>query len=253
MKRKNILITGASSGLGKGMSIEFAKKECNLALCARRVENLVSLKKELHAINPSIHVFIRSLDVTKSDDVFEVFKGFNEDFHAINEELDRIIVNAGIGKGGSIGKGRIEANMQTAMTNFCGALSQLEAAMEIFREQNHGHLVAISSMSAFRGYSRAMTVYAATKAGLKSLAEGLRIDVLNKPIVVSSVFPGFIQSEMTDNLGKRPPFMIGGEKGAKLLVKAINKEKANAYVPDWPWRFFKIVMPFMTLKMLRDF
>lgn len=253
MKRKNILITGASSGLGKGMAMEFAKQGCNLALCARRVENLEELKKEIHAVNPETKVFLRSLDVTKADQVFEVFRGFKQDFNDINESLDRVIVNAGMGKGASFGKGYTEQNMQTAITNFCGAISQMEAAMEIFREQNHGHLVAISSMSAFRGYPRAMTVYAATKAGLRSLAEGVRIDVLNKPITVSSIFPGYIQSEMTDSIGKPPPFMIPLDKGSRLLVKAINKEKANAYVPFWPWYFFKLLMPFMTLKMLRKF
>ncbi len=253
MKRKNILITGASSGLGKGMALEFVKQGCNLALCARRVENLEALKKELHEINPNVQIFLRSLDVTKSEDVFTVFRAFNQDFHDVGEKLDRVVVNAGMGKGASLGKGHSAANMQTAITNFCGAISQMEAAMEIFREQNHGHLVAISSMSAFRGYPFAMTVYAATKAGLKSLTEGLRIDVLKKPISVSSIFPGYIQSEMTDSIGKPPPFMIPQDKGARLLVKAINKEKANAYVPFWPWRFFKLLMPFMTAKMLRKF
>ena len=125
--------------------------------------------------------------------------------------------------------------------------------MEIFREQNHGHLVAISSISAFRGFPRAMTVYAATKAGLRSLAEGVRIDVMNKPIVVSSIYPGYIQSEMTDAISKPPPFMIPLEKGSRLLAKAINKEKAHAYVPYWPWYFFRQFMRFMTLKMLRNF
>lgn len=253
MKRKNILITGASSGLGKGMAIEFAKQGCNLALCARRIENLKELKEELHSHNPNIKIFLRTLDVTKADDVFDVFKGFNTDFKDAGEQLDRVIVNAGMGKGAGLGKGYAAQNMQTAITNFCGALSQFEAAMEIFREQNHGHLVAISSMSAFRGYPRAMTVYAATKAGLKSLAEGLRIDVLNKPIKVSSIFPGYIQSEMTDSIGKKPPFMIDLDKGSRLLVKAINKEKATAYVPARPWYFIKLLMPFMTLKMLRKF
>lgn len=253
LKRKNILITGASSGLGKGMALEFAKQGCNLALCARRVENLESLKKELLEQHPNIKVFLRSLDVTIPQQVFDVFKGFNQDFRDIGEQLDRVVVNAGMGKGAGLGKGYPEQNMQTAVTNFCGAISQFEAAMEIFREQNHGHLVSISSMSAFRGYPRAMTVYAATKAGLKSLTEGVRIDVLNKPIIVSSVFPGYIQSEMTDSIGKKPPFMISLEKGSRLLVKVINKEKANTYVPFWPWYVFKILMPFMTLKMLRKF
>ncbi|WP_462252368.1 SDR family oxidoreductase [Ekhidna sp.] len=253
MKRKNILITGASSGLGKGMAIEFVKQGCNLALCARRVENLEELKKQLHEINPESKVFLRSLDVTDADQVFEVFRAFNQDFHDVGEKLDRVVVNAGMGKGASLGKGHAKANMQTAITNFCGAISQMEAAMEIFREQNHGHLVAISSMSAFRGYPFAMTVYAATKAGLRSLTEGVRIDVLKKPIKVSSIFPGYIQSEMTDSIGKPPPFMISLDKGSKLLVKAINKEKANSYVPFWPWYFFKLIMPFMTAKMLRKF
>jgi short-subunit dehydrogenase len=141
--------------------------------------------------------------------------------------------------------------MQTAITNFGGALSQFEAALEIFRAQKSGHLVAISSMSAFRGYGRALNVYAATKAALKSLAEGARVDLLHSPIKVSSIFPGFIETEMTDQMAKRPPFMIDGNKGAKLLVRAINKEKANAYVPFWPWYFFKLVMPFVTLSFLR--
>lgn len=252
MKRKNILITGASSGLGSGMAKEFAKQGCNLALCARRVENLENLKKELLEINPGIHVFLRSLDVTNADQVFEVFRAFEADFKGIEGALDRVIVNAGLGKGASLGKGFASQNMQTAVTNFCGAISQMEAAMEIFRAQNHGHLVAISSMSAFRGLPRAVNVYAATKAGLKSLAEGLRVDVLKKPIKVSSIFPGYIESEMTGSIdGKKPPFIIPLDKGAKLLVKAIDKEPNNAYVPWWPWYPIKLMMPFMSLNMLR--
>lgn len=253
MKRKNIIITGASSGLGKGMAEEFAKTGCNLALCARRTEKLVALKEELLQINPGIHIFLRPLDVTETEDVFEVFHAFKADFEEVGEPVDRVIVNAGLGRGGSLGKGHAAANMQTAVTNFCGALSQMEAALEIFRAQNHGHLVAISSMSAFRGLPRSMNVYAATKAGLKSMAEGARVDMLNKPIIVSTIFPGYIQSEMTEAISKPPPFMISLDKGAKLLVQAINKEKANSYVPFWPWYFFRLLMPFFTLKMLRNF
>ncbi len=253
MTRKNILITGASSGLGKGMALEFAKQGCNLALCARRVEKLESLQQEIKALNPDVQVFLRPLDVTQPEQVFNVFKDFEADFKTLDQTLDRVIINAGMGKGASLGKGYAAQNMQTAVTNFCGAISQAEAAMEIFRAQNHGHLVTISSMSAFRGSPRAMTVYAATKAGVKSLTEGLRIDVLNTPIKVSTIFPGYIQSEMTDAVKKTPPFMIPLEKGAKLLVKAINKEKANAFVPFWPWYFIKKIMPFMSLKMLRKF
>ncbi|MFT4995117.1 MAG: short-subunit dehydrogenase, partial [Paraglaciecola sp.] len=72
MTRQNILITGASSGLGRGMAVEFAKMGRNLALCARRVENLEELKLELHSINPHIQVFVRPLDVNDHEQVFSV-------------------------------------------------------------------------------------------------------------------------------------------------------------------------------------
>ena len=251
MKRKNILITGASSGLGRGMAKEFARQGCNLALCARRTEKLADLVTELAAINPVSKVFIRPLDVNDTAAVFDTFKAFQNDFEALGGTLDRIIVNAGIGRGGSLGKGLEKPNRETAMTNFVAALTQMEAALQIFRAQNHGHLVAVSSMSAFRGYPGSLNVYAATKAGLKSLADGARIEVLNKPIKVTTLFPGFIQSEMTDAIVKPPPFMIPLEKGARLLVRAINKEKKSAIVPYWPWRLIKILTTPMGPKTYR--
>ena len=109
MIRKNILITGASSGLGKGMAIQFAKQGRNLALCARRLENLESLKTELEHINPSITVIIKSLDVNDHPAVFDVFKQFRFELGS----LDRVIINAGMGKGASIGTGYFHANKQT--------------------------------------------------------------------------------------------------------------------------------------------
>ena len=77
--RKNILITGASSGLGAGMAREFAKRGRNLALCARRTDRLEALKAELLRDAPSIKVAIRALDVNDYDQVFEVFRAFRDD------------------------------------------------------------------------------------------------------------------------------------------------------------------------------
>lgn len=235
--RKNILITGASSGLGHGMAVEFAKQGCNLALCARRVERLEELKAQLEGINPDIKVVIRSLDVDDHEAVFDVFKAFRDDMGS----LDRVIVNAGMGKGASIGTGYFHANKQTAVTNFVSAIAQCEAAMEIFREQNAGHLVTISSISAVRGFRRAMTVYAATKAAITSLSEGIRIDVRNTPIKVTCIHPGFIRSEINEKV-KKVPFIVDTETGCKAMVKAINKEKANSYVPTWPWAWLHWIL-----------
>jgi len=244
--RKNILITGASSGLGKGMAKEFAKQGCNLALCARRFELLEQLKAELEQVNPNITINIKVLDVNNHEQVFSVFKAFNEDLNG----LDRVIINAGMGKGASIGTGYFNANKQTAETNFIAALAQAEAAMEIFRAQNYGHLVTISSISAVRGFRRAMTVYAATKAAITSLSEGIRIDVMNTPIKVSCVHPGFIRSEINEKV-KTVPFIVDTETGCKALVKAINKEKANSFVPTWPWSFLHWILRIAPLSTIR--
>ena len=244
--RKNILITGASSGLGKGMAKEFAKQGCNLALCARRFELLEQLKSELEQINPNITISIKVLDVNDHEQVFSVFNAFKDELKG----LDRVIINAGMGKGASIGTGYFNANKQTAQTNFVAALAQAEAAMEIFRAQNHGHLVTISSISAVRGFRRAMTVYAATKAAITSLSEGIRIDVMHTPIKVSCVHPGFIRSEINEKV-KTVPFIVATETGCKALVKAINKEKANSFVPSWPWAFLHWILRIAPLSTIR--
>lgn len=230
MNRNNILITGASSGLGYTMALLYAQQGKNLALCARRTDRLEELKSQLLAINGDIKVEVYALDVNDHDKVFEVFEQAKADFGS----LDRVIVNAGMGKGASIGTGYFHANLQTAQTNFVAAIAQCEAAMGIFRQQNAGHLVTISSISAVRGFRRALTVYAATKSGLTSLTEGIRIDVMNTPIKVSCIHPGFIKSEINEKVEK-VPFMVDTETGCKAILNAIEKEKANAFVPSWPW------------------
>ncbi len=228
--RQTILITGASSGLGEGMAREFAAKGRHLALCARRTDRLLALKAELEGQHPGVRVSVRALDVNDHAQVFEVFRAFKDDFGT----LDRVIVNAGLGKGQPIGKGRFDANLQTAQTNFIAALAQCEAAVEIFRAQNSGHLVGISSMSAMRGLPRNLTTYAATKAGLAALLEGTRAELLRTPIAVTTIYPGYIETELSSKSAKTP-LMVDTASGCRALVAAIEREPAKACVPAWPW------------------
>src|SRR5919112_2979109 len=191
--RKNVLITGASSGLGAGMARILASKGHNLALTARRVDRLEALKAEIAAAHPDVEVVVHALDVNDHDQVFAVFKQAAGDLGG----LDRVIVNAGLGKGGRVGTGKFHANKETAETNFVAALAQCEAAMEHFYERRAGHLVVVSSMSAVRGMPGSMTAYAATKAGLAHLAEGIRADLINRKghdIKVTTLYPGYIAS-----------------------------------------------------------
>ncbi len=243
--RQNILITGASSGLGRGMAREFAKLGRNLALCARRTDRLEELKKEILAAHPGIRVFTRSMDVLQYDQVFQVFRAFRDDLG----HLDRIIVNAGMGKGASLGTGYFYANRQTVETNFVGALAQCEAALEIFRAQKAGHLVTISSVAAVRGMPRSQTAYAATKAALASLSEGIRADLMGLPIAVTTIYPGYIRTEINEKV-KKTLFMVDTETGCRALVKAIEREPTEAYVPAWPWALMRVVLKVMPLRVL---
>lgn len=246
MKRQNIIITGASSGLGYTMAKHFAKLGRNLILCARRIESLKQLKIELKQINSEIQVSIVELDVNDHERVFSVFKQAKEKFG----NIDRVIVNAGIGKGASLGTGYFAANKETAMTNFVAALAQCEAALEIFREQNSGHLVTISSVSSQKGFRGAFNVYAATKAGLASLTEGIRIDVLKTPIKVTTIHPGYIRTEISHATAKQP-FSVDADTGCRAIVKAIEKEVNIAFVPTWPWAIMRYVLPMLPISIMR--
>ena len=221
-----ILITGASSGLGAEMARQLAALGYDLALCARRTDRLEQLAASL----PGVRVSVRALDVNDHDAVFRVFDEFQAEFGT----LEKIVVNAGLGKGQPLGTGRFDANLETAQTNFIGALAQTEAAARIFREQNAGQLVMISSISALRGMPGNITTYAATKAAVAHLAEGFRADVMGTPIRVTVLYPGYIVSEMSAT-SSSTPLVASTEKGVRAMVSAIEKQKASARVPGWPW------------------
>ena len=243
--RKNILITGASSGLGAQMAREFAARGRNLALAARRAERLDALRAELTAQHPGIAVSVRELDVNDHEQIFPVFRGFRDELGTV----DRVIVNAGLGKGQPIGSGRSDANLQTAQTNFVAGLAQCEAALVLVREQGAGHLVVVSSMSAKRGMPRNITTYAATKAGIAALAEGIRAEMIGTPIKVTTLFPGYIRSEMNEKV-PNTPMMASTEKGVRSMVQAIEKERAEACCPAWPWTALAPVLRYAPLRLV---
>jgi short-subunit dehydrogenase len=242
-----ILITGASSGLGAEMARQLAAGGNDLALCARRLDRLEQLRDEILAAHPGRRVEVRALDVCDDDAVFEVFRAL----HADLGRIDRFVVNAGIGKGAPLGTGRFDANRETAMTNFVAALAQTEAAMEVLRAQGSGHLVLVASMGALRGLPQAVTTYAATKAAVASLGQGLQAELHGTPIKVTVLYPGYIVSEMNDVGDDRPPLMATTEKGVRSMVAAIEKEPLKAYVPAWPWAPLSLVLKQAPMSVVR--
>ncbi len=230
MTRQKILITGASSGLGAGMARSFAAKGRDLALCARRTERLDELKAELSQQYPGITVAVAALDVNDHEQVPKVFGELSDELGG----LDRVIVNAGIGKGARLGSGKVWANKATLETNLVAALVQIEKALEMFAKSGSGHLVLISSVLGARGVPGVKASYAASKAGMRSLGESLRAEYRRGPIKVSVIEPGYIESEMTAR-STSTLFMVDNATGVKALVDAIEREPGRAAVPWWPW------------------
>ncbi|GAA4641394.1 SDR family oxidoreductase [Gordonia humi] len=227
MTREKIIISGASSGLGEGMAREFAARGRSLGLTARRVDRLEALAAELAPTAPTVAV--AGLDVTDVDAVPGVFGDLADRLGGV----DRVIVNAGLGKGAPIGTGKAAANIETVQTNLVGALAQIEAALEIFRAQNSGHLVLVSSMSAVRGLPKAQAAYSASKAGLATLGQGLQAELAGSPIAVTVLLPGYIETDI--NRGVKTSMMTDTDAGVAAMVKAIEAEPARAAVPGWPW------------------
>lgn len=240
MTRTKILITGASAGLGAAMARDFASKGRDLALCARRLSALEELRDELVAAHPGITVAVRALDVDEHAAVPRVFGELRDELGG----LDRVIVNAGLGKGAVLGTGRARANIATATTNFVSALAQAEAALEIFREQNAGHLVLVSSMSAVRGLPGKKAAYSASKAGLAALGQALSTELAKSPIQVTTLLPGFIATDMAAKAGDAR-LVAPLDKGVAAMVGAIEKEQRRACVPAWPWRVLDRVLPIL--------
>ncbi len=210
------------------MAREFAARGYDLALCARRSELLAAVADECRALHPGVTVIVRELDVTDHDRVFTVLNEMDDEIGG----LDRVVVNAGVGAGAPIGTGGFATNRQRLHTNLVAAAAQCEAAIGIFRRRGQGHLVVVSSVIAFRGMRGDYTTYAASKAGLSALAEGIRAEMALTPVRVTTIYPGHVATE----IHTRPSMLtIDTPTAAAAMVRAIEREPAAAIVPGWPW------------------
>ena len=248
MTRQRILITGASSGLGAGMARQFAAKGRDLALCARRADRLDELKSELTQRYPGIKVAVAALDVNDHEQVPKVFAALSDELGGI----DRVIVNAGIGKGAPLGSGKLWANKATIETNLVAALVQIETALEMFKKAGSGHLVLISSVLGAKGVPGVKAAYAASKAGMRSLGESLRAEYPKGPIRVTVIEPGYIESEMTAK-SETTAMMVDNETGVRAMVDAIEREPGRAAVPRWPWAPLVQVMRVLPPRLTKPF
>ena len=204
-------------------------------MTARRLDLLRQLQAEL-AQEGRAPVFVAALDVTDDASLAKVFS----EAQAFLGSIDIVIANAGIGYHGAIGKLAFAKVRETININVIGFMATVDAAMQCFRAQGHGHLVGISSVAAFRGMSGG-GVYGASKAAVSNYLQALRAETYGSRILVTTLSPGFIDTPINRGAKSRP-FVIALEKGGRLLVDLIERKVQCATVPRWPWSVLARVM-----------
>jgi hypothetical protein len=240
---KKILVTGASSGLGEGMARHLARRGHRLALVARRRDRLDRLAAELRSSGAPT-VVVGELDVTDYATIPNVMGRMADELGG----LDVVIVNAGTAGTTVIGKGHFAEARRIIDTNLTGAIATIEAAVELFRKQGHGHLVAISSVAGARG-TKGQGAYSASKAGLNRYLESLRVETVGENIQVTDLAPGFIDTDLNRHIKNRP-FVVTAEKGTAALVDAIEKQVGFRYVPVWPWTLMAQLLKILPAKVV---
>lgn len=243
-KKRSIVITGGSDGIGKALAWEMASRGYNIGLTARRLNLLEELKQEIGSAYPSVKIAVEPLDVTDYDAVEPAINALRDSLGRI----DILLVNAGIARAGKIGQSALSDHFDVINTNVNGAIATLDAGLKVFREQGFGHLVGVSSVAAYRGLPR-NGAYSASKAALTTLMEAIRAETLEESIDVTVLHPGFIDTAINRDLANRP-FVIDVKEGAKAFANLIEKKVKRSTVPVWPWNIVAPLIKRLPIRMI---
>jgi len=222
-----ILITGASSGLGEELARQYATKDNELILLARREDKLFQLRSELFESAKSVEVVVA--DVT-------LFEELQVKIDKIGH-VDMVILNAGISVGHSSEITPFKDFKKLYDVNLLSNHAILEILLPKFQEQKSGKIVFISSLASLFSMPSSKA-YSSSKRALNAYAEGIRYKFKKDGIKVINILPGFIQSEMTDKNSFHMPFLLSTKEGVKRIKKAIEKNKR---IYAFPFRFYLII------------
>jgi len=221
---KTALITGASSGLGRGLAVWFAKQGVTVYAAARRTAALESLREEAGELIKPL-----TLDVAKADQTHERITALDAECGG----LDLVIANAGIG---TLTNGkRIEwpAVKNIIDVNVSGALATLCAPLPGMVKRGRGHLVGVSSLAS-RIPAPRLSTYCASKTFLSMWLDSLRLDVEKLGVSVTTLQPGYVKSEMTaQNKPGQMPFILETDDAVERMGKAIVR---RAKLHSFPWQ-----------------
>lgn len=210
MTPKTVFLTGASSGIGRAMAFEYARKGVRVALVARRKPELDDAAQQIRS-RGGVAVPI----VADMADVAQIESALAQ----ANEELgglDMVIANAGTGSPKHATKLTVADVVRVVDLNVRGAFVTLVAALPYLLERKRGHLVGVSSLAGRRGLPQSGP-YSASKAALSTFLETLRLDLAGTGVRVTDVQPGFVDTAMSRATATRP-FLWTAEKAAKKIV-----------------------------------
>ena len=223
---ERIFITGASSGIGEALAIEYAKRGAILGLSARRTEKLNKVSKKCEELGAK-EVLVYSLDVTDENKSINIINKFLDH----TQGIDIVIANAGVAYSDKISSGDPTQINKVISTNVIGVTNSIIPFVPKMKEEKSGKIVIISSIASFRPIAF-HAGYSSSKAAVRMIADSWRMALKKYNIQLTSICPGFIVSEMTDTNKFPMPFLLQTDDAAKKMVKAIDRGK-KTYILPW--------------------
>ncbi|MCP3101198.1 SDR family NAD(P)-dependent oxidoreductase [Myxococcus sp. K15C18031901] len=237
MSYRTALVTGASSGLGRGLALWLARRGLRVFAAGRRVTHLQALAAEAQAAGVTVEPV--ELDVARADATLERLRELDSECGG----LDLVVANAGVG--GVTNGRRMDWDKVRSIidTNVTGATATLSAVLPQMVERRRGHVVGISSLAAHRGLA-GHAAYSASKAFLATFLESLRVDLAGTGVRVTTIFPGFVKSEMTAKNDFPMPFLMETEAAVELMGSGILRGETEL---SFPWQ---LALPSRLAKVL---
>ena len=228
---KVVMITGASSGIGRGLALELASRGAKLGLLARRADLLDGIVQEVDALGA------KALALPASVEDAEAVRAAADRLRAEFGQIDVLIANAGIGT--TTDAAELEASEVARIfnVNVIGAASSVAAVVPEMVKRGRGQIVAISSLAAYRGLPKS-AAYCASKAAVSAFFESLRLDLQPRGIDVTIIHPGFIKTPLTAGRDAKMPFLMELNDAVKKIVGAIENRKTSY---AFPWQLASIV------------
>lgn len=230
-KNKVVLLTGASSGIGKELALQLAQQGATLGLIARRQDVLDLLVQEIEKSQG--RAVALPADVRDAPVLRAVADQLRQKFGPI----DVMIANAGIGTTSHAAQYKPDDVAEVIKINLLGAANSIAAVLPEMTTRDAGHLVAISSLSAYRGLPKS-AAYCASKAGVSSFFESVRLDLRNTRIKVTIIHPGFMRTPLTAGRKAKLPFLMEVDEAAGKILTAIEQGK-KSYA--FPWQLASVV------------